>query len=217
MNSQFRSTSFVDRAAEIGDALAALRAGTAQEASFRRLFELYHRSIHSFFVRRGVAFEDARDLTQEVFVGIYQGISSFRGDAGFDTWVFMIATNAFRKWLRRRSAGKRRGEQLAIDGVGDDPGSLSEALPRVEAEGQAALLTRERTARLHAAIEELPPQMRRCLVLRIEQEYKVREIATLLRLSPETVKAHLFQARKKLESTLGPYFRDELTDPEDDS
>ena len=57
--------------------------------------------------------------------------------------------------------------------------------------------------------------MRRCLVLRVYQEMKYREIAALLRLSPETVKVHLFQARKRLREELGPYFADAV--PEDEA
>jgi DNA-directed RNA polymerase specialized sigma24 family protein len=53
-------------------------------------------------------------------------------------------------------------------------------------------------------------------VLRIDQELRYREIAVLLRLSPETVKVHLLKARKKLQEELGPYFQDPLTgEPEE--
>jgi DNA-directed RNA polymerase specialized sigma24 family protein len=45
--------------------------------------------------------------------------------------------------------------------------------------------------------------MRRCLALRVEQDLKYREIASVMRLSIDTVKAHLFQARQRLKETLG--------------
>jgi RNA polymerase sigma-70 factor (ECF subfamily) len=67
---------------------------------------------------------------------------------------------------------------------------------------------------LREAIEKLPEQMRKCLMLRVYQEMKYREIATLLRLSPETVKVHLFQARRRLREDLGPYFHDAIPDEE---
>ncbi len=214
MNPQSAGASVTDRTAAVGEILASLRVGRVaneghtnppEEASFRRLFELYHRSIHGFFVQRGVAPEDARDLTQEVFVGIYTGIATFRGDAGFDTWVFAIAANGFRKWLRHRGAVKRAAIEQSLDEHWEDStdGPLA---PAVAPTAATTMLARERSERVRAAIAELPPQMRRCLVLRVEQEYKVREIAQLLNVSPETVKAHLFQARKKLADTLGADF-----------
>jgi len=59
---------------------------------------------------------------------------------------------------------------------------------------------------LRSAVEQLPEQMRKCLTLRIDQELKYREIATVLRLSPETVKVHLMRARQRLREELGDYF-----------
>ena len=52
--------------------------------------------------------------------------------------------------------------------------------------------------------------MRKCLILRVYHEMKYREIGTVLRLSPETVKVHLFQARRRLQEELGDYFRDAI-------
>jgi DNA-directed RNA polymerase specialized sigma24 family protein len=54
--------------------------------------------------------------------------------------------------------------------------------------------------------------MRKCLILNVYHELKVREIARLLHLSPETVKVHLFQARRRLRKALGPHFAGSLPD-----
>jgi RNA polymerase sigma factor (sigma-70 family) len=77
------------------------------------------------------------------------------------------------------------------------------------------MLRKERTRLLRDAIERLPEQMRKCLVLRVYHEMKYREIATVLKLSPETVKVHLFQARRRLQADLGDYFRDALPETEE--
>ena len=75
--------------------------------------------------------------------------------------------------------------------------------------GQAAL-DHERSRLLREAIERLPEQMRKCLMLRVYQDLKYREIAVVVRLSIETVKAHLFAARRRLQQELGDYFHDAL-------
>ena len=62
---------------------------------------------------------------------------------------------------------------------------------------------RERREALARALEGLPPQMRQVLTLRIDQDLKYREIAEVLQISIETVKAHLFQARQRLRTELG--------------
>lgn len=196
--------------------LAEMQSGPAKEEHFRRLVDLYYTPVYRVFAKRGFPPEDCLDLTQETFLGIYTGIGSFRHEADFDTWLFKIAMNAFRKRLRWRSAGKRRGEEVPIDGEQDGE---AEAVPLASPEPAPAeaALQRERSRVIREAVDKLPEQMRRCMMFRVEQDLKYREIAVVLRLSPETVKAHLFQARKRLQEMLGPYFRDSLPDLEESS
>ena len=191
-----------------------LQADASREDDFRQLFDLYYPRITHFFARRGFPPQDCLDLTQETFLGIYKGIGTFRRDARFETWLFKIATNAYRKRLRWRAAEKREGEEVPLAADTDsERGSGSEpASPEDSARND--MLRRERSRVLREAIEKLPEQMRKCLVLRVYQEMKYREIAALLRLSPETVKVHLFQARRRLREDLGPYFHDAIPDEE---
>ena len=181
--------------------------GSPREEDFRQLFDLFYPRLLHFFARRGFPPQDCLDLTQETFLGIYRGIGSFRRDSRFETWLFSIATNAWRKRLRWGVAGKREGREVPLEPAED-------ARDEAPAPGEDAL-RRERSRLLREAVEKLPEQMRRCLVLRVYQEMKYREIAALLRLSPETVKVHLFQARKRLREELGPYFADAV--PEDEA
>ena len=182
--------------------------GPPGEEDFRRLFDLFYPRLVHFFARRGFPPQDCLDLTQETFLGIYRGIGSFRRDSRFETWLFSIATNAWRKRLRWGVAGKREGQEVPLEPAGNAP-------PAPESPADEEMLRRERSGRLREAVERLPEQMRRCLVLRVYQEMKYREIAALMRLSPETVKVHLFQARKRLREDLGPYFADAV--PEDEA
>lgn len=193
-----------------------LQAGSSREEDFRRLFDLYYARVHGFFAKRGFPPQDCLDLTQETFLGIYRGIGTFRRDARFETWLFKIATNAYRKRLRWGAAEKREAQEVPLEAGGDDDdGHRIEPAAPEPAAGET-LLHKERSRMLREAIEKLPEQMRRCLMLRVYQEMKYREIATLLRLSPETVKVHLFQARRRLQEELGPYFRDAIPEEPDE-
>jgi RNA polymerase sigma factor (sigma-70 family) len=191
--------------------LAEMQSGSAREEPFRRLVDLYYTPVYRVFAKRGFSPDDCLDLTQETFVGIYTGIGSFRREADFDTWLFKIAMNAFRKRLRWQKATKRRGEEVSIDGEDEDEAAQLSLMCPEPAPAEAAL-RRERSRVLRGAMDKLPEQMRKCMVLRVEQDLTYREVAVVLRLSPETVKAHLFQARKRLQEMLGPYFRDSLPD-----
>jgi RNA polymerase sigma-70 factor (ECF subfamily) len=70
------------------------------------------------------------------------------------------------------------------------------------------VLKKERSEFLHEAIQQLPEQMRRCMHLRVKKDLAPQEIADLLRLSVNTVKAHLQQAQKALRQKLGTTLRE---------
>ncbi len=180
-------------------------AGAADEA-FRRLFDLYSPRLYHFFSRRGFPHADCLDLTQETFLGIYKGIGAFRRDSSFETWLFKIATNAYRKRLRWGIAGKRDAPEVPLEGSPEEGGAIETlAATDLPAPGEE-MLRRERAFVLRQAIDRLPEQMRKCLVLRVDHEMAYKEIAVVLRLSSETVKVHLARARRRLQEELGPYF-----------
>lgn len=193
--------------------MAEIQAGIRPEEAYRRLFEIYSVPLVRFFSRRGFSQEECLELTQETFLGIYSGIPSFRGEAGFETWMWKIAHNAYRKRRRWRTAEKRTGEEIPLEDAGEPTETLWPGAPAGREPGREAL-ERERSRLLREAIEKLPGQMRRCLMLRVYQDLKYREIAAALRLSLDTVKAHLLQARRRLQEDLGEYFH-ELGDCEE--
>jgi RNA polymerase sigma-70 factor (ECF subfamily) len=93
-------------------------------------------------------------------------------------------------------------EQAALgscerEGLGSALGPLDEVLEE------------ERRQVVRQAIEELPEQMRQCVLLQVYQELSYREIAGTLQLSVDTVRTHLSQARRQLKEKLADYF-DEL-------
>lgn len=202
---------FAGRTAAAQEILAEIQGGSASEEPYRRLLQLYYQPVFRFFAKRGLAHEDCLDLTQETFLGIYTGLGSFRHEAGFDTWLFRIATNAYRKRRRWRTAEKRAGEEVPI-ATGSEA-EESEVVPpsTLPAPSEEALRT-ERSRLLREAIGKLPEQMRICLALRVYRDLKYREIGVVLRLSTETVKAHLFQARRRLQEMLGDYFEPAMVD-----
>ena len=81
---------------------------------------------------------------------------------------------------------------------------------KIPAEQLSEVLEDERQHAMREAIRELPDQMRRCLTLRVYQDLSYREIATVMKLKIDTVKAHLFQARARLKKNLSSYSEDAL-------
>jgi RNA polymerase sigma-70 factor (ECF subfamily) len=183
-----------------------LLTGVDQEKSFQKLHRRFFPSIRSFFQRRGFSLEESNDLTQDVFLRVFKGIASFRRESRFERWLFEIAANVWRNELRRMGAEKRDGYEQSLDAAveGDDPSGRSAIEPVDPNPGVLDVIqARERHEGLSAALRELPPQMRHVCELRYVQQRKYQEIADVLKISIETVKAHLHQARKRLMTQLG--------------
>jgi RNA polymerase sigma-70 factor (ECF subfamily) len=181
-----------------------IQAGIDPEGSFGRLFELHDRRIRSFFLRRGFSVEEARDLTQDVFLRVSRGLPKFRLESQFKTWVFEIADNVAQNELRRRGTGKRKGKEISFDtgGQGEEGEPAPFEPPPQPPKALEEVLKREQTERLSRAIEDLPKKMRVCFQLRYGQGHKYEEIAVLMNVSIDTVKAHLHQAKQRLKIEL---------------
>jgi len=181
-----------------------IRAGIDPEGDFGCLFQLHGRRIRSYFQQRGFSTEEARDLTQEVFLRVSRGLAAFRGDAQFKTWLFEISDHVAQNELRRRGTGKRKGKELSLDtgGQGEEGEPAPFEPPPQPPKALDEVIQRERVERLTRAIHDLPPKMRACFQLRYNQGRKYEEIAVLMNVSIDTVKAHLHQAKQRLKIEL---------------
>lgn len=175
------------------------------------VFQDYAQAVQSFFARRGFAPEDCRDLTQETFLKAYGGLARFREEAEIRTWILRIAANVWKNALRFRQAGKRAAAKTVPL---EEITSLAKPLARVAAPlrdgGEASpldeVIRSEGYRMLREAVEELPPKMRRCVLLRVDRGLKYGEIATIMSVSVDTVKTQLYHARQRLKDRLGEYF-----------
>ncbi len=191
---------------------AAISLEPMDEQGFQGLYEQYNRPLYSFFANRGFCREESRDLVQETFVAAYDKRSSFRGNSPPGAWLFGIATNVWRMNLRDRKRLKRDAQVVSLDGP--VPGKESDR-PRVaqladvaqESRPLEKYLADERTRLLYDALQELPERMRLYVVLHL-RGYKYREIADLLKVSINTVRTQLFDAREKLRKSLAGHFSD---------
>jgi RNA polymerase sigma-70 factor, ECF subfamily len=194
----------VDREARVQEILSELRDDPSLlDRRFRRIHDLYVSTLHHFFSKRGFAPGHCQDLTQETFLSIYKGIPSFRGESRFDTWLFKVATHVHWLHLRKWGTQKRSGQEVSLTASGEeDDFGLDDLIEDGRPRAEEALLDRERSQRLRQAVDELPEKMRKCVVMKIYNEMSSREIAAVLLISEETVKAHLHQATIRLRKRL---------------
>jgi len=139
------------------------------------------------------------DLVQETFLRAFRNSGEFRGDCQPSTWLLSIARNVWLETQRHRSRLKRKGGEQSLETMQRERG-LDVPAPRLGALAQ--VLAKEEKLLLRSALRELPPQMRRCLELRLVRGLRYREIARELDVTIGTVKSQLAEARDRLRSRL---------------
>lgn len=167
-------------------------AGGDQDA-FAQLVRLHENKVYSLALR--MCGEDAADVAQEAFLSAWRGLPSFRGEAGFSTWLYRLTANAAIDHLRRtrRQRGEVSlddGQFLGLDAADSGPG------PQEAAEGA------ELRRAVEAGLGQLSDDHRQVLVLRELQELSYEEIAGMLGIDLGTVKSRISRARGALRKIL---------------
>ena len=185
-----------------------IKQGLNVEDNFHTLFVRHYSQILRFFRRKGFCSEECRDLTQETFLSVYRGIRELRQEEQFESWLFTIAHNVWCSLIEKQAAQKRSGILLPLEAE-DEADDRSPVIARI-ADGRPDPLTvaleKEKVEKLREAVQHLPQQMRRCAQLRVVHDLSYVEIAALMDISVNTVKAHLHQAQKALRAQLSSYF-----------
>jgi RNA polymerase sigma-70 factor (ECF subfamily) len=153
--------------------------------AFEQLYELHLPRVHSL-VRRMTGGRDTDELTQDIFVRVWQKLGTFRGDSAFGTWLHRLAVNVVIE--RFRTDATRRQRLIEGEGIFDRLSSP----PR----------PRDVSLDFEAALEKLPDGAREIFVLHDVDGYKHGEIAELLGISAGTSKAQLHRARMMLRKHL---------------
>jgi RNA polymerase sigma-70 factor (ECF subfamily) len=184
---------------ELPDEVLCRRAAERDEAAFDALVARYQARAYRLawsIVRNA---EDARDVSQEAFIRVYQSAGSFDGRSKFSTWFYRILVNLCVDHRRKH----RWWERWAPDA--GDPESNESLLDRQPApsEDPADAIGRERTLkRLWEAVGRLTPQQQAAVILRVQEELPTPEIAAALKCSEATVRVHLHRALVTLRKTM---------------
>jgi RNA polymerase sigma-70 factor (ECF subfamily) len=177
-----------------GELVSSALAG--REAGFEELVRRYQRPIAAYVYRMVGDYDSALDLTQEVFIKVYNSLSRYRSEFKFSTWIYKIAHNAAIDHLRRHAV---RGQKLTSGTDGERREITLESLrltPEQESE------KRERCSEIEAVVGTLPDAYRELIVLRHSHDLSYDEIAEVTGLPLGTVKNRLFRAREAMRDQL---------------
>src|SRR5690242_5029097 len=184
----------VTTSADENDAELVVASQGGDQDAFAQLVQRHQRRVFNLVFRMLQQYEEANEVTQETFLAAWQGLSSFRGDARFSTWLYRIAYNCCLKQLEQRKKDKALNAAIQEEHLLDLAGEENAAMTQIE--------TADRQSLVHEHLSTLPAKYRIVLVLRHLQDMTYEEMAEILTMPIGTIKTHLFRARNLLKERI---------------
>lgn len=172
--------------------------------AFEELVFRYQRRIYNLALRYLRVPEEAQEVTQEIFVKVFGSLGSFRGDAKFSTWLYLVAGNHCKnrlKYLKRRHYFD--GESL--DRTSDDDDAPVRQYRSDDPDPAQSVQTAQTQQVVRDAIDRLSDEHREVIVLRDLQGLSYEEVAEITGQAVGTVKSRIHRARAELVRLLQPF------------
>jgi RNA polymerase sigma-70 factor, ECF subfamily len=177
------------------DFINKLRSG--DKSAFRELVDIYSNRVINTCYRFLLDREDAEDLSQEVFIEVFQSLQKFRGDSKLSTWIYRIAVTKSLDEIKKRNRKKRLvalGKMLHLDAVVDIIGGGP--VPDI------AIEEKEKISEILKALSKLPDNQRVAFTLSKIDGYSNSEIAEIMKTTTDAVESLISRAKKKASSEL---------------
>ncbi len=166
-------------------------------AAFSALVDRHRRMVFGCAYRMMGDEQEAEDITQDVFLRVYQALPRFRGESKFSTWLYKIVSNVCLNRLR-----KVKPDTVSIESNEEEQKFSPLRLADPDHTPETNLEWKQFCQRIHEMVSTLPPQYSAVVTLRHMQGMAYDEIADTLNLPLGTVKTHLFRAKERLKEIL---------------
>ena len=177
---------------------ARIRAG--DESAFAVMVEENEKMIFNVALRYTRNYDDASDVSQEVFIKAYRSFDSFKGESKLSTWLYRITVNVCLDFARKNRLHVRNTQEIAGEDEDGDPFELP--LPDYSYHPETLLEQKETREAILTAIDSLPPSSREIVVMRDINGMTYGEIAEALHIELGTVRSRLARARIRLRNKL---------------
>jgi RNA polymerase sigma-70 factor (ECF subfamily) len=180
-------------------------------SAFNTLVWRWQKPIYNFILRYLGNREEARDLTQHVFIRVYRNLPRLKDRARFSPWIYQIAANLCRDSIKQR----RRRKSFSLENLQEN-GALDEAmhpgltlLPEASLHPDTIVSRSELRDILQKALQEIPEEQRIVIIMKEYQGLKFTEIAEALGVSVNTIKSRMYYGLSALKKILTRWQIDE--------
>ncbi len=181
--------------------------GREGDRAFELLFIKYRKKLERM-ISRMVRDEGAmQDVVQESFLKAWRAMAGFRGESQFYTWLYRIAINTAKKHLVAARKNPVISESSLSSGSDDEDSPMAEALMNGGGEvetPEAAYAAQEIAVAVNEALEALPEELRRALVLREMEGLSYEDISEAMDCPIGTVRSRIFRAREAISARIKP-------------
>ena len=180
----------------IDDEMLVAQFKSGSQKAFDELMKRYERRIFGYLLRTVRNYEDAEDLTLEVFFKAYRALNSWEPKAKFSTWLYTIASNLSIDYHRSKS---RQPVYMFED---EEVIETRLVATDISSNPEKHLEDKERGRLIREAVDELSPKQKAVFMLSRYEGLQIKEVAETLGMAEGTVKIHLHRAMKKLQNLL---------------
>ena len=179
------------------------RLKTGDKEAFEWLVKNFQSKVYNLCLGLLQNMEDAEDISQEVFIAVFQSINSFKEQSSLSTWIYRIATTKSLEFLRMKKRKKRFGFLQAL--FTNEKGELKTDQAHFYHPG-VLLENKERSAILFGAIEQLPENQKTAFVLHKLENLSYAEVSEVMKVSVSSVESLMFRAKGNLKKLLEQYY-----------
>ena len=180
--------------------IAALKDGNQQ--AFIELIDLYKNLVFNTVLNMVQQFEEAEDITQEVFIQVFQSVQTFRGDSKLSTWLYRIAITKCLDLQRKNNAKKRMNSMKSIFGLENHQDTIPDFLhPGIQ------LANKEKATILFMALKKLPENQRIAFTLIKADGLSYEEVSEIMQTSIKSLEGLMHRAKENLRKHLEHFYK----------
>jgi len=178
------------------------------EPAFKKLVDEWQHMVYNTALGIVQNEEDADDITQEVFIQVYQSVSSFKGESKFSTWLYRITVSKALDHEKRKKRKKRFAFVQSLFGNDEkepfQPAEFNH--PGVQME------KKERAAELFHALKQIPDKQRIAFTLHKLEGQSYQEVAEIMNTTLYAVESLIARAKTNLREILADYYKEKITE-----
>jgi len=165
---------------------------------FSVIIERYQSKVFSMAYHYTQDYEEARDLTQEILLKLYNNLHSYKSKASFSTWLYRIAVNRCIDWTRKK---KLRTVSIINDGS-DEEADIYDTIADGAEGPEEELIRQENSMYVRKAVEELPEIYKTVIILYYFEDLSPQEISDIIGVPRRTVETRLYRGKSLIKLKL---------------